>query len=52
MKMKTYNPKDLYIVKAGREKLVIKCNDADKLEELVKNNLIDEWKPLNAFKID
>ena len=51
MNTKEYYPKDMYEVKYGSTRAIVKCNDVSKLEYMIQNNMIEEYRLLKVFKI-
>ncbi len=48
--MKQYFPKDMWMVRINGANYVIKAKQ-EKLEELFRNNKIDEYSPLRVYKL-
>lgn len=51
MYAKEIYPKNMYEVKSGNTYAIVKCDDQMKLEYMVENNMIDEYRMLKVFKI-
>ena len=51
MIVKEVYPKNMYQVKSGSTFAIVKCNDQDQLEEMIKEGRIDEYRMLKVFKL-